>query len=375
MRLTDGQLNRATLDRQMLLHREQVDVGDAVRRIGFLQAQEPASPYLALWNRIEGLRPDAVDAAFVDGVVVRSSLLRLTLHAVHADDHPAVHRAMVPSLRGSRLNDRRLTDTGLAAEDLDAVLPELVAFLAEARTTEEIEQFLAERLDRHEPRAWWALRMFAPLHHVPTGGPWAFGVRGSYRAATRSLDPDEHDDALRHLVRRSIECFGPLSARDIAQFTILRAPVVSTTLASMDDELVQHEGPSGAVMFDTVDGRIPTGDTPAPPRLLGMWDSTLLAFADRSRVIPDEWRPHIIRRNGDVLPTVLVDGHVAGVWRMVDARVEVSAFRDLESGVWSALADEAEGLRSFVADRDPNVYSRYGHWFQKGIPALHTRSL
>jgi hypothetical protein len=375
VRLTDGQLNRATLDRQMLLRRERVDVGDAVRRIGFLQAQEPASPYLALWNRIEGLEPAAVDAAFADGVLVRSSLLRLTLHTVHASDHPAFHEAMVPSLRGSRLNDRRLTDAGLTAAELDAVLPDLVTFLADARGTEEIEQFLADRLGRHEPRAWWATRMFAPLHHVPTGGAWSFRSRGSYRAAPTVHDPESRDEAVRHLVRRAIECFGPLTARDIAQFTILRSAVVAGAIDALDEELVRHEGSTGAVLFDVAGGSIPAGDTPAPPRLLGMWDSTLLAFADRTRVIPEEWRPHVIRRNGDVLPTVLVDGHVAGVWRTNGGSVEVTAFRALDSAVWSALADEAATLIRFVSGRDQNVYSRYAHWWDKGLPAIRTRVL
>jgi hypothetical protein len=359
----------------MLLRRQQVEVGDAVRRIGFLQAQEPASPYLALWNRIEGLRPDPVDAAFTDGVLVRSSLLRLTLHAVHADDHPAFHQAMLPSLRGSRLNDRRLTDTGLTAADLDALLPDLVAFLGEEHTTEEIEEFVADRLGRHEPRAWWAMRMFAPLQHVSTGGAWSFRSRGSYRAAPTSRDPDRHVDAVRHLVLRSLECFGPLTAKDIAQFTILRAPVVKAALDALSDELVQHEGPTGGVLFDVAVGSIPDADVPAPPRLLGMWDSVLLAFADRSRVIPDECRPHVIRRNGDVLPALLVDGHVVGVWRMVEGAVEVTSFVELDGDTWSALTDEAAALRAFVTDRDPNVYARYGHWWDKGMPSVQIREL
>ena len=56
VRLTAGQLNRATLGRQLLLRRESLDVADAVRRVVALQAQDPASPYLALWNRVQALR-------------------------------------------------------------------------------------------------------------------------------------------------------------------------------------------------------------------------------------------------------------------------------------------------------------------------------
>jgi hypothetical protein len=106
-----------------------------------------------------------------------------------------------------------------------------------------------------------------------------------------------------------------------------------------------------------------------------MWDSTLLAFADRSRVLPDAWRPHVIRRNGDVLPTVLVDGHVAGVWRTVEGVVEVTAFEDLDGDTWSVLSDEAAALRSFVSDRDPNVFGRYSHWWDKGMPSAQIREL
>ena len=61
-------------------------------------------------------------------------------------------------------------------------------------------------------------------------------------------------------------------------------------------------------LFDVPDGEIPAARTKAPPRLLGMWDNVLLAYADRTRVLPDAYRPHVIRRNGDVLPTVLDDG-------------------------------------------------------------------
>jgi len=94
MTLTAGQLNRATLGRQMLLRRERSGVADAVRRLLALQAQEPASPYLALWNRLADFDPGDLDAAFADRTVVKASLIRLTLHAVHAQDYPIVHDAM-----------------------------------------------------------------------------------------------------------------------------------------------------------------------------------------------------------------------------------------------------------------------------------------
>jgi hypothetical protein len=94
MRITARQLNRATLARQLLLRREPLGVIDAVRRVVAIQAQEPASPYVALWNRLTAFDPLELDVAFADRKVVKATLMRITLHAVHAEDHSAVHAAM-----------------------------------------------------------------------------------------------------------------------------------------------------------------------------------------------------------------------------------------------------------------------------------------
>jgi hypothetical protein len=129
------------------------------------------------------------------------------------------------------------------------------------------------------------------------------------------------------------------------------------------------------VLYDVPGGLLPAEDVPAPPRLMAMWDSVLLAYADRSRVVPPEWRRHVTRVNGDVLPTLLVDGHVAGVWRAVEGGVEATAFRPLPGHVWEQLAVEAASLVAFLAPRDPVAYRRYDHWWVKGLPAAEVRLL
>jgi DNA glycosylase AlkZ-like len=120
-----------------------------------------------LWNRLAAFDPADLDAAFAGHAVVKATLMRITLHAVHADDYPALHSAMLPSLRAARLHDRRYTGSGLSIADADALLPELLEFAARPRGKDEVEELLAARLGDHKPRAWWALRTFAPLLHVP----------------------------------------------------------------------------------------------------------------------------------------------------------------------------------------------------------------
>jgi len=86
--ISPRQLNRSTLARQLLLDREAIGVGEAVRRVVAVQAQQPASPYVGLWNRIVDFEPTDLDAAFARQEVVKAPLMRATLHAVHADDYP-----------------------------------------------------------------------------------------------------------------------------------------------------------------------------------------------------------------------------------------------------------------------------------------------
>jgi Winged helix DNA-binding domain len=97
---------------------------------------------------------------------------------------------------------------------------------------------------------------------------------------------------------------------------------------------------------------------------MAMWDSILLAYFDRSRIMPPDYRRLVTRSNGDVLPTLLVDGYVAGVWRPVEGGIEATAFRRLPEEAWEGLVAEARSLVAFLADREPQVYPRYEYWWR-----------
>ena len=367
MELTLRDLNRATLARQLLLRREPLPVLEAVRRVVAIQAQEPASPYIALWNRLDPFDPADLDAAFARGAVVKAGLMRITLHAVDAREYPVFHDAMRSTLRDSRLFDRRFKATGLSIAEADALVPHVVAFASAPRTNSEVEAMLSERLDRAGPvrGVWWALRTFAPLIHAPTGGPWSFGPRPSYLAAPTTPAPGGGAEPLPTLIRRYLEGFGPASAEDFAQFALHRRRTVRDALQTMAGTLTTLTGPGGRELFDVPGAPITGGDTPAPPRLMAMWDSILLAYADRSRIIPAEYRPRVIQRNGDVLPTLLVDGFVAGVWRPVEEGIEAHAFHPLSDDTWDGLTREARSLLGLLAGRGPAPYGgRFARWWR-----------
>jgi len=93
-------------------------------------------------------------------------------------------------------------------------------------------------------------------------------------------------------------------------------------------------------------------------RFLAHWDQTLLAYADRDRIIPPELRPLKLTLSGD--PTVTVDGRVAASWSMTHedgvASVEITPHTDIPRAAWPAIRAEAERVAHFAhPDAQPNM--------------------
>ena len=185
------------------------------------------------------------------------------------------------------------------------------------------------------------------------GVPGTHDVEGCLRAMDALLEPG----------RVSLPTFDK-GADDRAETVEVEGPF----------DLVVFEGPDGEDIYDVPDGVLPDEDVSAPPRLMGMWESTLLAYSDRSRILSDEYRRDVIRRNGDVLPTVWVDGFVVGVWRATPNGVEVLCFEQIPRAAWQALEREAADLTATILTRDPAVFGRYDRWWEK-LPADGRRHL
>ena len=350
--------------RQGLSARRPLGVTEAVRSVLALQAQEPAAPYLALWNRIENFDSSNLDRALADGAIVKATLFRFTLHAVASNDIPWARAAMHTRVRDAGYRD--VLDTlGLTSERLEGLLERLSTAMTEPHGNKAMEHILAELLpEAADPaRLWSALRVVA-FRHAPTADPWSFGRRPTFLPCT--VAADDEPAAIAELVRRYLAAFGPATVADISQFTILKRSVLRQVVEAMTD-IVVVAGPDGSQLLDvTIDEPRPDDDIATlPPRLLGMWDSVLLAYADRSRVIPDEHRPHVIRQNGDVLPTVLVGGLVRGIWRASKDAIEIRALEPLDDSTLDSLNDEARALRQLLADREPAVFSRFGRWWDR----------
>jgi hypothetical protein len=185
------------------------------------------------------------------------------------------------------------------------------------------------------------------VHHHETA-LWRGRPEGRFVAHD---EPDEHDptEARAELLRRYLAAFGPASRRDIVAWSMMHVPEITRALARLEP-LRCFRDEQGRELLDVPRGPLPDPDTPAPVRFLPKWDNVLLAFADRTRVLPENYRKRVIRMNGDVAQTLLVDGFVAGTWRAEDGRVVVEPFARLSREAQRAVKDESERLETFLAD-------------------------
>ncbi|MDF3299487.1 winged helix DNA-binding domain-containing protein [Streptomyces sp. K1PA1] len=185
----------------------------------------------------------------------------------------------------------------------------------------------------------------------PPGGTWGSGSRATYVDAEDWLGapPTEEPDQT-GLIRRHLAAFGPATAKDVQVWSGLTG--LGPVLARLRTELTVLRAEDGTELFDLPDATVPDAETPAPVRLLPEWDNVLLSHHDRGRVVPAEYRSRVFRPGGRVLPTVLLDGFVGGVWRLRNersgARLTVELFREPGAGDRDAVAAEAERLLAFV---------------------------
>ena len=339
--LSARELNRALLARQLLLERRRLPVGRAVERLCALQAQYSPSPYIALWTRLAGFRKEQLMRALVRREVVRATLMRITLHMVSARDYPFFAAVWMPATQEMTA---RVTPTQMAE-----LSRRVHAAASEPVTHAEIEAIAAAEMGGR-----WRTRCLAPLVHLPPSGNWRFHGRPQLLVMQEWLGSElpSREEGAERLVRSYLAAFGPATQSDLLRFAGMRVGDVRPGLDRL--RLRRFRDESGRVLLDVPRGPLPDPATAAPVRFLPKWDHSLLAYDDRTRILPAELQATVIRKNGDVLPTFLVDGIVSGIWsveRVKDkATLRLEPFGPLARKVRGEVAAEAERLVRWIED-------------------------
>jgi hypothetical protein len=353
--LNQRALNRATLARQMLLERRKATVTHAIEKLAGLQAQAPNPPYIGLWSRLEGFRREQLTEALKKRRVVRMSTMRATLHLMAASDALAWRPLLEPvHQRGLQGSSHARALEGI---DRAAVVKAGWALLREGSlTSAELGQALALQWKDREPASLAALiRNNVPLVHLPPAGSWNSHLSAQLQPIAEWLGepaagvaPATQDD----LLLRYLAAFGPATLADAGAWSGLTG--WKAVAERLQPQLRTFIGEQGQELFDLPRAPRPGPDVPAPPRLVAEWDNLLLSHADRSRVMSDAHRGRVFTVNGIVRGTVLLDGFVAGTWKIERAKnaatVVLEPFARWSQADRLGVQEEAMRLLAFAAD-------------------------
>lgn len=342
------ELTLAYLARQMLLGRAAIGPVKALDRLVAVQAQHSPSPYLALAARLEPFAIADLEGCLRRGTIVKSTLMRATLHLTTASLYPQI--AAVVRADSFRHWQRIWGQPGVQA---DTLARGLARYLTSPRTAQEIRAHVDMLTGGAlPPRAVLpSAKLLVPSVHVPPSGLWREHGAPGFVAWPEPL-PAVSEVSWR-LVRHYLAGYGPATRADIVRFVQLRQPELDRALAALEP-LVRLAGEDGQELVDLPRAPRPrdSGLRP-PPRLLPKWDSSLLSHADRSRILPMVLRDRVINpANGDVVAAYLLDGMVAGTWRLDRQHDRVILqLRQLCPGQdhdGSALEEEARRTAAFM---------------------------
>jgi hypothetical protein len=348
--LTNRQLNRATLARQMLLERSDMSIADAVRFLGGLQAQQSNDPYIGLWSRLRGFTHEALTVLIVDRTLARATTMRGTLH-LHTADDLVGFRALVQDFLMAqwKSNFRRRFGT----EDKSKVHRAGVRILDKGPITAgELGKQLKEKFPSAEPIALSVLlQMSETLVQVPPTRIWG---NGSAPLLTRvgTWLPGQASTLDRiGLVRRYLAAYGPASINDMQIWC--RLTKLSSEFKTLEKELVVFEGEDRRVLYDLPDAPRPHADTPAPIRFLPLYENAYLGYDNRRRMLVEE---DLKRLNlfTDFKPSVLIDGVIAAGWvvsrKKGAARLEIEPYHKLTKKQVREIEAEGEAFLRFMEE-------------------------
>jgi Winged helix DNA-binding domain len=352
--LTLRELNRATLTRQLLLERASLATLDAIKQLAGLQSQLSNPPYIGLWSRLHAFQRNDLTHLLEQRQVVRTSMMRRTLHLTTAEDYMCFRPAL-QSLHTRHLNTY-LAKNQMNGLEKDRLIAEIRADLQEKpRTNVELRAKIAEIVPDMGERLLYVVRVNLPLIQIFPGGVWGVGGSPAYTEAPTWLERSfvSPEAGLRSLILSYLAAFGPASVKDMQIWSGLTR--LAPAFDALRAELITFRDEQGRELFDLPGAPLPEADRPAPVRFLPDFDNLVLAYDDRQRVISNAYRPCVFPGNSMVLPTFLVDGFVRGVWKIerttTGAKLLIRPFEPLADNVRQDLLEEGTRLLHWVSER------------------------
>jgi len=223
--ISQRELNRAALARQLLLERAPMSVPDALEHLVGLQAQTVNTWYTGLWSRLRDFDPLEASRLLEKREIVRIALMRSTIHLVTARDAVGLRPVLQPAVARPMSGRRRPL-----AEHADEIAAEGRRLLADGPlNNRDLAAELAKKWPQFTPEDLpMAVRVGIPLVQVTPRGMWnASGdaahlpldqwLSGGSNAACAALATP--GTTLDDLVLRYLRAFGPATPADALAVT------------------------------------------------------------------------------------------------------------------------------------------------------------
>ncbi|ACY98337.1 MULTISPECIES: winged helix DNA-binding domain-containing protein [Thermomonospora] len=339
-------LNRATLERQLLLRRVDWPPAKVIEHLVGLQGQDPDPPYFGLWSRIEGFQIEDLVRLLHDRQVVRAMLFRGTQHLLTADDYVRF-RPLFDKLLATLQNGtfRRQTE-GIDLAELARAAREIIG--SGTVTRPELGRALAERWPgRDQVALARSAQHLLPVLHPPPDGLWRRRGATPFALAEHWLGrPLSKEPSVQDLIRRYLAAFGPATVSDVRAWSGLTG--LKEAFEPLRPKLRTFRDENGRELFDLPDAPRPDPDVPAPVRFLAALDNVVLSYHDRSRIVTEEQRKYAW-----IDATMTVDGFVRGLWAIKRAKktatLDIRLFEPLSKRQEAEVLAEGERLLRFGA--------------------------
>jgi len=267
--------------------------------------------------------------------LTKTWLYRGTLHGAVYED--------LPMLLALHQDEGPWKWFGLSDEEVQAVARRVVALMEDGvYSRAEMRKIFA---DDYDPET--VARLFSPwggiFVYLARRGQVAFRSMTSRDFDLISAEPTQSaEEVLPGLLRRFFRAYGPASLKDAAWFFGLEKEQVRSPEGLGLEELATLEWRGETLYYEPADGDM--GDIPHLTLLSG-FDPYLVSYVDRGEVLPKEYKKAVILKSGICLPTIAVDGVVAGLWNLKGKEPVVEFFSRQPKALKEEAMARVEAIR------------------------------
>jgi hypothetical protein len=345
------QIHAFRLRRHHLLDSSGKDLVTICRDVCGVQAQIMSAAQLQLWARNHAITPATVnDALLTSRSLVKTTLMRQTLHLVPTEEFPLYIAAQKKTLIGRVLT--RMAKFKITREEAEGLTALILDFLnAGPAPRVAIAASVLPKTSKRV-RAWmqesWSMVRLPVAEGQICYGPGE-GNQATFIRTDHWLPPLRQVDALaaqKELFRKYLSAYGPATLNDFAHWSGISVVEVKALRPLLDTELAEHDG----MLILHEDAKI-LQFTPShlgSVRLLPYFDVYLLAHRFKEHFLKAQFYKRVFRNQGWISPVVLIDGEIVGVWAYKLSRkaleIEIELFARMDRRVRKQIEARAGEL-------------------------------